>query len=37
MHAEQLHDFYSSASTVRVKKSRNWAGHVSYKGEKRKA
>jgi len=32
-----LHDLYSSANTVRVKKSRNLAGHVSCKGEKRKA
>jgi hypothetical protein len=36
MHSEQLHDFSSSASTIRVIKSRiKWARHVTCKGGRR--
>jgi hypothetical protein len=37
MHNEELHDFYSSPSIIRIIKSRRmrWAGHVAQMGEKR--
>jgi hypothetical protein len=37
LHKEELHDLYSSASIIRVIKSRRmrWAGHVARIGEKR--
>lgn len=39
IHDEEIHDFSSSENTIRVIKSRRikWAGHVTCKGEKRKA
>jgi hypothetical protein len=35
MHNEELHDFYSSPSIIRIIKSRRmgWAGHVARRGE----
>jgi hypothetical protein len=38
MHNEELHNFYSSTSIIRIIKSRRmrWAGHVARMGEKRK-
>jgi hypothetical protein len=37
LHNEELHDLYSSPSTIRIIKSRRmrWAGHVGQMGEKR--
>jgi hypothetical protein len=37
MHNEELHDLYSSPSTIRMLRSRTmrWAGHVARMGEKR--
>jgi hypothetical protein len=37
LHNEELRDFYSSPSIIRIIKSRRmrWAGHVARKGEKR--
>jgi hypothetical protein len=37
LHNEKLHDLYSSASIIRILKSRRmrWAGHVARMGEKR--
>jgi len=37
LHNEELHDFYSSPSVVRVIKSRRmrWTEHVARKGERR--
>jgi hypothetical protein len=39
LHNEELHDLYSSASIIRIIKSRRmrWAGHVARMGEKRYA
>jgi hypothetical protein len=39
LHNEALHDLYSSASIIRIIKSRRmrWAGHVARMGEKRNA
>jgi hypothetical protein len=39
LHNEELHDFYSSPSIIRIIKPRRmrWAGHVARMGEKRKA
>jgi hypothetical protein len=39
LHNEELRDLYSSSSMIRMIKSRRmrWAGHVTRKGEKRKA
>jgi hypothetical protein len=39
LHNEELHDFYSSPSIIRIIKSRRmrWAGHVARMGEKRNA
>jgi hypothetical protein len=39
LHNEELHDFYSSPSIIRVIKARRirWAGHVARIGEKRDA
>jgi hypothetical protein len=39
LHNEELHNLYSSASIIRVIKSRRmrWAGHVAQMGEKRNA
>jgi hypothetical protein len=39
MHNEELHNFYSSPSVVRMNKSRRmrWAGHVARMGENRNA
>jgi hypothetical protein len=39
MHNEELRDFYSSPSIIRIIKSRGmrWAGHVARMGEKRNA
>jgi hypothetical protein len=39
LHNEELHDLYSSPSTIRIMKSRRmrWAGHVARMGEKRNA
>jgi hypothetical protein len=36
LHNEELHDLYSSPSTIRIIKSRRmrWAGHVARMGEK---
>jgi hypothetical protein len=37
LHNEELHNFYSSPSIIRMIKSRRmrWAGHVARMGEKR--
>jgi hypothetical protein len=37
VHNEELHDLYSSPSTIRIIKSRRmrWAGYVARMGEKR--
>jgi hypothetical protein len=37
LHNEELHNFYSSPSIIRMIKSRRvrWAGHVAHMGEKR--
>jgi hypothetical protein len=37
LHNEELHNFYSSSSMIRIIKSRRmmWAGHVARMGEKR--
>jgi hypothetical protein len=37
LHNEELHEFYSSPSIIRIIKSRrmSWAGHVARMGEKR--
>jgi hypothetical protein len=37
LHNEELHDLYSSVSTIRIIKSRRvrWMGHVALMGEKR--
>jgi hypothetical protein len=37
LHNEELYDFYSSPSIIRIIKSRkmSWAGHVARMGEKR--
>jgi hypothetical protein len=37
LHNEELHNFYSSPSIIRIIKLRRmmWAGHVARKGEKR--
>jgi hypothetical protein len=37
LHKEELHDFYSSPSIIRIKKSTKmkWEGHVARMGEKR--
>jgi hypothetical protein len=39
LHNEELHNLYSSPSTIRIIKSRRmrWAGHVARVGEKRNA
>jgi hypothetical protein len=39
LHNEELHNLYSSASIIRMIKSRRirWAGHVARMGEKRNA
>jgi hypothetical protein len=39
LHNEELHDFYSSASIIRIIKPRRmkWAWHVARMGEKRNA
>jgi hypothetical protein len=39
LHNEELHDFYSSPSIIRIIKSRKmrWAGHITRMGEKRNA
>jgi hypothetical protein len=39
LHNEELHDLYSSPSTIRIIKSRRmrWAGHVAQMGKKRNA
>jgi hypothetical protein len=39
LHNEELHDLYSSPSTIRIIKARRmtWAGHVARMGEKRNA
>jgi hypothetical protein len=39
LHNEELHDFYSSPSMLRIMKSRRmrWAGHVTRMEEKRNA
>jgi hypothetical protein len=39
LHNEELRDFYSSPSIIRIMKSRRirWAGHVARMGEKRNA
>jgi hypothetical protein len=39
LHYEELRNFYSSASIIRMIKSRRmrWAGHVARMGEKRNA
>jgi hypothetical protein len=39
LHTEELRNFYSSPSIIRIIKSRRirWTGHVVRKGEKRKA
>jgi hypothetical protein len=39
LHNEELRDFYSSPSIIRIIKSRRiiWAGHVARMGEKRNA
>jgi hypothetical protein len=39
LHNDELHNLYSSASVIRMIKSRRirWAGHVARMGEKRKA
>jgi hypothetical protein len=39
LHDEELHNLYSSASTIRMVKSRRmrWAGHVALMGERRNA
>jgi hypothetical protein len=39
LHNEELHDLYSSPSTIRVIKARRmrWVGHVARMGEKRNA
>jgi hypothetical protein len=39
LHNEELHDLYSSPSTIRIMKSRrmSWAGHVARMGGKRNA
>jgi hypothetical protein len=39
LHKEELHDFYSSPSIIRIMKSRRirWAGHVERRGEKKNA
>jgi hypothetical protein len=39
LHNEELHNLYSSQSTIRMIKSRRmrWAGHVTQMGEKRNA
>jgi hypothetical protein len=39
LHNEELHNLYSSPSTIRMIKSRRvrWAGHVARMGEKRNA
>jgi hypothetical protein len=39
LHNEELHDFYSSPSIIRIMKSRRmrWAGHVARMGEKNNA
>jgi hypothetical protein len=39
LHNEELHDLYSSPSTIRIMKSRRmkWAGHAASMGEKRNA
>jgi hypothetical protein len=38
LHNKELHDLYSSASIIRIIKSRRmrWAGHVARMGEKRR-
>jgi hypothetical protein len=37
LHNEELNGLYSSPNTVRVIKSRRWAGHVARMGEERGA
>jgi hypothetical protein len=39
LHNEELHDLYSSPSSIRIIKARRmrWAGHVAQRGEKRNA
>jgi hypothetical protein len=39
LHNEELHDFYSSPSIIRIIKTRRmrWVGHVARKGENRNA
>jgi hypothetical protein len=39
LHSEELHDLYSSPSTIRIIKARRmrWMGHIARVGEKRKA
>jgi hypothetical protein len=39
LHNEELHDFYSLPSIIRIMKTRSmrWAGHVARMGEKRNA
>jgi hypothetical protein len=39
LHNEELHNLYSSPSTIRMMKSRRmrWVGHVARMGEKRNA
>jgi hypothetical protein len=39
LHNEELHDFYSSPSIIRIIKARRmrWSGHVARMGEKRNA
>jgi hypothetical protein len=39
LHNEELHDLYSSPSSIRIIKASRmrWAGHVARKGEKRNA
>jgi hypothetical protein len=39
LHNEELRDFYSSLSTIRIMRLRSmkWAGHVARMGEKRNA
>jgi hypothetical protein len=35
LHNEELHDWYSSPSIIRIKARMIWAGHVARRGEKR--
>jgi hypothetical protein len=37
LHNEELHNFYSSPSIIRINKSMQWVGHVARMGEKRSA